>query len=208
VNDPGSSVPAALALRQILGADCVLPIAHALTNQIPQVQARMILMMAGFETNAEPAVPIIADFVRNANPAVRSAAILTLGRIRCRPDLVVPRLIESLTNENFRTQHAAAAALAAFGTEAAAAVPLLRELAQKEQTSGAAPESAQAPGMPRGRGGPPTGGRAGGRLGAARGWGFWFRVDGGFPPGMPRWMSFTDALQQIDPEAASGARVE
>jgi HEAT repeat protein len=208
LNDPDETVPAALALREILGADCVLPIARALTNQIPQVQARMILMMARFETNAEPAVPILVDFVNSTNPAVRSATILTLGRIRCEAGLVVPRLIECLTNENPRTQHAAAASLAAFGTEAAAAVPLLRELAQKELHPGVTPESAQAPGTSRGWGRIPNGGRNGNGFGAGRGWGFWFRVDGGFPPGLPRWMSFADALRQIELQATPNPHVE
>ncbi len=205
LKDPENGLSVAAALRDILGAGCVAPIAQALTNQPARVQARWMLLISRFDTNAEPAVPMVVEHLKDADEFARSAAIVTLGRIHRRPDLTVEPLMEVLTNEDAGTRHAAAGALAAYGGDARAAGGLLLELAQQERAGtndGAAAGSNWmmnlAVRVRRGDGGfgAPLA-RRDGRFGGGSGR---RPFDDSFRP-----MGFAEALRQIDPELAAKA---
>ena len=53
-------------------------------------------------------------------------AAMALGEIGAEPEATVPALIRSLTNSDIGVRLAATRAIACFGTEAAAAIPVLR----------------------------------------------------------------------------------
>ncbi|MDB6109075.1 MAG: repeat-containing protein [Pedosphaera sp.] len=180
----------ARTLKEIIGAEAVLPICQALAGRSPMAQARMISLLADFGGDAEAAVPTLIGFMKAEDSQVRLTAIYTLGKIRRKSGLAVPRLIESLAAEDDDTQLAAATTLASFGNEAKDAVPVLLELVTKENLL-------KARGAGRGSDGKPP----------VKGYNLpMFQRSASSAEFIP-FLSFESALQQIDPEAAKQAGV-
>jgi len=91
---------------------------------------------------AEAAVPSLLRGLGNTNlnPAgvqIRMDSCLALGRIRARPELVVPALVEALHDRSPfpSVRYTAAEALGRFGNEAAEALPALRTVEQDQGES-------------------------------------------------------------------------
>ncbi len=79
--------------------------------------------------DANPAVPaLIHAAVNSTNHNARAEAVLALGTIRSRPEIVVPALINSLRDTDYYTRANAAQALANFGADARPALPALTNL--------------------------------------------------------------------------------
>jgi HEAT repeat protein len=74
---------------------------------------------------ARAAIPVFVRSATNWNPNVRYTAVNALAQLDLEPSLVVPTLINSLTDSFFMVQLDAAKGLEHFGTNATQAVPAL-----------------------------------------------------------------------------------
>jgi HEAT repeat protein len=72
---------------------------------------------------AKSAIPKLIQAVNGPDTVVREPAIISLGRIRCDPDLVIPLLLHLLDDKNLNDD--AAMALGYFGGLSKAAIPKL-----------------------------------------------------------------------------------
>jgi hypothetical protein len=74
---------------------------------------------------ADEAVPLLVQVTTDINPDMRLYAVVALGKIHTRPNLIVPVLITSLHDPDNNVREGAVTSLAAFGTNAQSAVPEL-----------------------------------------------------------------------------------
>lgn len=104
----------------------------ALANpQLPccQVAARDLGIGPPFDfgTNAEAAIPLLANLTSNTNESLVKSAIRALGRVHAYPQVAVPALTNALRSTSSVVRWEAEHAISYFGTNAVCAVPLLLE---------------------------------------------------------------------------------
>lgn len=126
-NDPNRLV----AIRAIhsspwLGKPALPPMLNLLTNESLLVRGLAAGSIGMMETNALPAIPALTRSLNDPNEWVVRLATTSLGRLRLRPELVVPVLATNLEKaEPGRLRARTAHALVEFGAQAAPAIPAL-----------------------------------------------------------------------------------
>jgi HEAT repeat protein len=140
LNDPKNCVFAASVLRKILGAEGMAQILKAFAGQPASKQTQLFLIMKQAERGLHnaPMVTELLALTRDNDERVRLLAVLALGMLNQRSELVVPRLMECLSMGDPATKSAAAEALGCFGKSAKPAIPALLEIIKQERESGQA----------------------------------------------------------------------
>jgi HEAT repeat protein len=118
-----------LVRREIAGVLGTAGIVRFSTNATP---ARMAILRA----QAEFAVPALIRLLNDSDELTRARAGTSLGLLGQKPEIVVPALIRNLGETNgWRVPHSAAKGLSRFGTNAVAALPALKAIAQHQDSS-------------------------------------------------------------------------
>lgn len=106
---------------------------EAVANPDWKVRDRAYQAVGELGDAAGPAVPVLLDAAQRHGDVrgERGRILLQLGRIRRRPDLVVPVLVNELASEDRDHRHLACFAIARFGPGAAGTVPALLELMKR-----------------------------------------------------------------------------
>jgi HEAT repeat protein len=97
-------------------------------NQPKDLQTRVMQGLGYLGKDASEAVPTLAAYATRPGEELVLISIVTLGRIRQQPEVVVPTLIECLEDSRPGVSLAAAKVLGEYGMDAAPAVPKLQEL--------------------------------------------------------------------------------
>jgi len=95
-------------------------------NQAEGRRVAAAARMGEFGPPAKGAIPSLIQAIEGHDRAVPGAAMKSLGRIRCQPDVVVPLLIRYLDDDQFKDE--AIEALGDFGPQAKEALPKLLPL--------------------------------------------------------------------------------
>lgn len=122
---------AATAFRALGGAasDAVPALIRIYRDNIsPDSQGACVEAMGGIGPAASAAIPDMMSAAAQSNHYVRAVAVLALGHIHARPDLVLPMLLRSLEDSDVRVRLGAAVALAEFGADAFPVVSRLMDL--------------------------------------------------------------------------------
>ena len=107
--------------RETAGALGGLGVIRFLTNSTPHQLDRL-------RSQAEIAIPALIATCDDPDEIVRARAAIALGLLGHKPDVVVPVLVKLLRDQNgWRVPSAAAKSLGRFGTNAASAIPALKE---------------------------------------------------------------------------------
>jgi hypothetical protein len=101
----------------------VAPVRSLMSAKLPALRAEAARALASFGQAAEPALEDLIQLLDDASDEVRGAAAYALGRLAMQPETAVPRLAETLDNQDLVLP--AAVAIAAFGPAARAAMPSL-----------------------------------------------------------------------------------
>jgi len=114
----------ALVRRETAGVLGTMGIVRFTTNATP---ARMALLRA----QAEFAVPPLIRALNDSDEMTRARAATSLGLLGQKPEIAVPALIKNLQETNgWRVPASAAKGLSRFGTNAVAALPALKAIAE------------------------------------------------------------------------------
>jgi HEAT repeat protein len=149
-------------------------------------------ILSGIGPPAEMAIPMLIRGTSHTNAFVRQNAILALGSIHARPELVVPVLIKCLQDPFPDAQVNAAYSLAKFGSVARQAAPDLLQLLLVEQAK--TPSATNGPSISRS---------------ISHSTGSWTVGEGSsFPSNADVAGAVGDALKAIDPEAAAKAGIK
>jgi hypothetical protein len=136
LNDPDDLVriDAIMALGTIHeDPDSVVPILIDIVNQTRNSSQSVreysaIRALGDFKDKAASAVPTLVKSLGDPDASVRGAAILALGSIHARPDLVVPALTARVAPEQQRNDYTYTfSTLAGFGPDARSAAPTVLE---------------------------------------------------------------------------------
>jgi HEAT repeat protein len=102
---------------------------ETLTNNDRIIRIVSAKALGRFGNAATSAVPALVQCLKNESPdkSVTSTAIDALGNIHARPDIAVPALVETLTNNDWIIRSMGARALGQFGNAATSAVPALEQ---------------------------------------------------------------------------------
>ena len=122
---------AATAFRALGGAasNAVPELIRTYRDNIgPDSQGACVEAMGGIGPAAAAAIPDLMSAAIQSNNRLRVVAVLALGHIHARPELVLPLLLRSLEDSNVQVRRGAAVALAEFGAGAFPVVPRLRDL--------------------------------------------------------------------------------
>jgi hypothetical protein len=117
----------------VLGADAVPALDGGLLSADAGVRGHCALAIANHSNLRDGRlVPNLVRCARDRNSRVRAAAMLALGRVLEQAELSVPALALGLSDEESAVRFHAAHSLWAFGSEAKAALPALKEAAAME----------------------------------------------------------------------------
>ena len=120
-------VSADLALLKIKGQS-VLPFIERLKDTSDSRQwSRAARLVADLGTNAEPAVPLLLAALNTTNH-LDEQALYALARVRLRPDLCIPKMIELFASRDPNIRYQSLVVLGAFGAQAKPAVPEILRL--------------------------------------------------------------------------------
>ena len=128
LDDKDRAVVAVRCLAAI-GKPAEASLCKALTNPDSRVREASIDALAGVTDDVEVYVNRLTNSLNDPDVNVRLIAIRGIGVQRTAPDLAVPILIKELANPDESESGQAAGYLADFGTNAAAAFPMLSNLA-------------------------------------------------------------------------------
>ena len=117
-----------------IGDEAVLPtLIHWLSSTNSELQHGAVSALGGFRSAAAPTVPQLVSLLGSNSPSIRLYAIRLLGDIASNPELTVPALINEANLVNGANdphgfvRRTIFPALAQFGSQAAAAIPVLRQ---------------------------------------------------------------------------------
>ena len=128
LNDKATMTTAMICLSRV-GPEVVWPLTCALTNEAPRVRSAGIVTLGLLRSNVQAAVPaLVARLESDEDNRVRASAANALGYIGKEPEVAIPALVKHLRDPDPGTRAQAVLALAKFGTEAKAALSLIREL--------------------------------------------------------------------------------
>jgi len=128
LNDKAAMMTAMICLSRV-GPEAVWPLTRTLTNEAPQVRSAAIVTLGLLRSNGQVAVPaLVARLESDEDNRVRASAANALGYIGKDPEVAVPALVKHLRDPDPTTRAQAVLALARFGTEAKAALSVIREL--------------------------------------------------------------------------------
>lgn len=99
-----------------------------LENPVAFIRMRTLEVLGLLEEKSTAAIPTILRLVENRDNG--TAALKTLGRIKQRPDIVLPVLVKALTSSDERTRSQAARSIGEFTTDAKSTIPELTKALQ------------------------------------------------------------------------------
>ena len=125
-DDPAARQSAAGALKRI-GKPAIPQLIRALKNESPIILHSVV---AALGEGGAPAAAALVKVLKNSreNLLARQSAAMALAKIGTEAKKVVPALIETLVDDDFRIRRSAAGALGKIGPGAAAALPKLIEM--------------------------------------------------------------------------------
>ena len=94
----------------------------------PILWYQQAMMVAAFEDEAEPAIPIFLDAINHTNNIIQAHAIIAVGLIGLQPEKCIPQLTPFLDSPSISDRQKAMSALLMFGTNALPAKPIIKNL--------------------------------------------------------------------------------
>ena len=129
-------VPTSLQHENALGgfealggaAESAVPRLIKMHDALPSRHYEVTLALSYVGPAAKGAIPCLLRDLTNKDNSIRCDSLWALGRIHAEPKLVVPVMIMALRDPDDGIRYTALAGLFEFGTDAAIAVPALREV--------------------------------------------------------------------------------
>jgi hypothetical protein len=117
-----------LAALALIGEAGFSPSMQALTNRHQEIRVCAARTMFCHGTNAAPALPVLITYLKESDETLAAASAWSLGRLRLEPELVVPALIQALSDPRKEVRECAGRGLAFYGSRARFAISALQKL--------------------------------------------------------------------------------